>query len=113
MPHGRPPITVGDALLLQLIRGTRTLGLEYDAAKDAANRRKHGLPLRLGADVVVDARESGTVLEDTRHAYPERRFIAYGKAQGRLMVCVFTPRGERIRVISLRKANARERAAYG
>ncbi len=89
------------------------MGVEYDAAKDAANQRKHGLPLWLGADVIANARESGVVLEDTRQAYPERRFIAYGKAHGRLMVCVFTPRSENIRVISLRKANARERAAYG
>ena len=89
------------------------MDVEYDAEKDARNQRERGLPLALGAVVIADARASGAVFEDTRHAYAERRFIAYGKVDGRLMVCVFTPRGERDRVISLRKANARERAEHG
>ena len=87
--------------------------IEYDANKDAANRCKHRLPLALGGHVIAAARERGSVIPDVRKPYGEPRYIAYGAIGGRLMVCVFTPRGERIRVISLRKANARERAAYG
>jgi hypothetical protein len=89
------------------------LSVEYDTEKDERNRRERGLPLSLGGDVIADARASGAIVEDTRHAYPERRFVAYGKVRGRLMVCIFTPRGDRDRVISLRKANARERAEHG
>ncbi|MCY4122227.1 MAG: BrnT family toxin [Acidobacteria bacterium] len=38
----------------------------------------------------------------------ERRSIACGEISSRLHVVVFTERGNRIRIISLRKANPRE-----
>jgi hypothetical protein len=84
----------------------------YDDQKDRQNRAKHGLPLAIGGPVVAAARERGAVVEDRRRNYGEPRYIAYGKVHGRLLVCVFTPRGAGIRVISVRKANSRERHAY-
>jgi uncharacterized protein len=50
--------------------------------------------------------------DDDRRDYGELRVRAYGKINGRLMVCVYTDRqmdGRSVRwIISLRKANQRE-----
>ncbi|OIP19957.1 MAG: hypothetical protein AUK51_00200 [Comamonadaceae bacterium CG2_30_59_20] len=46
------------------------------------------------------------VREDTRKAYPERRFVGYNTIAGRLMVVVFCcPTLMRTHIISFRKAN--------
>ena len=50
--------------------------------------------------------------EDQRIAYGEQRYITLGHLEGRLVVIAHTPRGENIRIISMRKANNRERKAY-
>lgn len=50
--------------------------------------------------------------EDTREDYGEPRYITVGKLDGRMVVMVWTPRGEARRIISMRKANEREQARY-
>ena len=49
---------------------------------------------------------------DDRRDYGEARFNATGMIGERLFIVVFTPRGERLRLISLRKANGREKIAW-
>ncbi|MDP1575472.1 MAG: BrnT family toxin, partial [Cypionkella sp.] len=44
--------------------------------------------------------------------YGEARFKATGMIDGRLFIVIFTTRGERFRLISLRKANEREKRAW-
>ncbi|HEX6141832.1 MAG TPA: BrnT family toxin [Geminicoccaceae bacterium] len=83
--------------------------IEFDPEKDRANRDKHGVPLAAAAAIFMG---DHAVRDDRRFRYGERREIAYGLIAGRLHVCVFTRRGERLRVISLRRANGRERRAY-
>lgn len=53
------------------------------------------------------------IVEDRRKQYGERRFRALGPIGDRLHVVVFTARGANLRIISLRKANAREVETYG
>lgn len=50
--------------------------------------------------------------EDTRKDYGERRFISLGAIQGLLIVLVWTNRFSSIHVISMRRANSRERKTY-
>jgi uncharacterized DUF497 family protein len=50
--------------------------------------------------------------EDTREDYSELRYITLGKLDGRMVVMVWTPRGEARRIISMRKANEREQTRY-
>ncbi len=50
--------------------------------------------------------------EDNRKDYGETRFITMGHLQGRMMVVVWTPRGEARHIISMRKANERETNQY-
>jgi uncharacterized DUF497 family protein len=82
---------------------------EWDSAKDATNRRKHGIGFREAAEIFrgpIDTRE------DTRRDYGERRFIALGEYDGEVIRVVFTGRGSAVRIISAWKANRNERQQY-
>ncbi|MEQ9346864.1 MAG: BrnT family toxin [Thalassospira sp.] len=54
--------------------------------------------------------DSAVVNSDNRH--DEKRWTAIGYIGDRLYVVVFALRGEKVRVISLRKANEREQKRY-
>jgi hypothetical protein len=53
------------------------------------------------------------VERDGRRDYGEERFRLYGRVAGRLFVIAYTRRETATRIISARKANARERDRYG
>lgn len=55
---------------------------------------------------------NAVIESDSRKDYGESRFMAYGLIEDRLYCLVFTPRGSKIRIISLRKANRREAKRY-
>lgn len=82
--------------------------VEYDPKKDAANRRKHGVSLEAAADFVPV-----NIVEDTRRDYGENRYQAFGHIEGVAYILVFTPRNNRVRAISLRRASNKEVAANG
>ena len=73
--------------------------------------KRHLTLMRRGLDM-ADAEEvfesEILSLADDRKDYGEERFISVGYLNGRMVVMVWTPRGENRRIISLRKANARE-----
>ena len=52
-------------------------------------------------------------VEDDRQDYGEDRFITIGFLDGIMVVLVWTPRSGAYRIISMRRANERERAHYG
>ena len=49
---------------------------------------------------------------DQRHT-AEARYLRYGRLHGRLLVVVWTPRGETVRIISVRAAGRREQREIG
>ena len=83
---------------------------EWDEAKRAENLAKHGVDFVDAARVLS---RSPLVLADERRDYGEPRYIAWGELNGLLLSVVFTVRGEALRIISARRANARERRRYG
>ena len=50
--------------------------------------------------------------EDARRDYGEVRIVTVGFLRGRMLVVVWTPRGNHRHVISMGKANDREKARY-
>jgi uncharacterized DUF497 family protein len=84
--------------------------LEWDEAKRAANFVKHGLDF---ADVASLDWNDATIIEDNRFAYPEPRFWAFAKGNGRYHVVTFRRRGRKTRIVSFRKANDREVRRHG
>jgi hypothetical protein len=88
---------------------------EWDTRKAAVNRDKHQ----------VSFEEAGTVFgdpdaldgPDLRHSGKESPFLRLGRAaSGRVLMVAYTIRrrddGEKIRIISARRASRKERAAY-
>jgi uncharacterized DUF497 family protein len=83
--------------------------IEFDPVKSAANVRERGIGFDRFGDLEFDTAIS---VEDSRRDYGERRLRVIGFIDGRLHAAVITPRGDAIRVISLRRANIREEKAY-
>jgi uncharacterized DUF497 family protein len=81
----------------------------WDERKRASNLRKHGVDFAIVQNFDF---ETALVLSDDRKNYGEERYRAYGTINRQLHALVFTRREGRIRVISLRKSNAREIATY-
>jgi uncharacterized DUF497 family protein len=83
--------------------------LEFDQAKSARNLKERGVGFERFADMDL---ETAVSIEDTRTDYGERRVRMVGHIEGRLHVAIITLRGEKVRVISLRRANQREERRY-
>ena len=83
--------------------------IDFDPAKSARNERERGITFERIADMDF---QTAIAIEDTRKDYGERRLRMLGTIDGKLHAAVITPRGETIRVISLRRANKREEHAY-
>ena len=88
------------------------MGFEWDEeSKGGINFRKHGVRMP-EAIPVFDDPSALTILDDESDP-GEQRFITLGiGAFGRLLVVVYTWRGEKIRMISARPAEAHEREEY-
>ncbi|HWG18908.1 MAG TPA: BrnT family toxin [Terracidiphilus sp.] len=84
---------------------------EWDDEKAAANLRKHGVGFP-EATTVVDAPDA-IAEPDEVHAEDEPRWIATGFSQlRRVLLVVFTVRGQRTRIVSAREASPAERRDY-
>jgi uncharacterized protein len=81
----------------------------FDAAKRARTLRERALDFA-DAEKVLSGRRF--TREDERQDYGEKRYITVGLLAGRMVVVVWTPRGEARHVISMRKANEREKKRY-
>jgi len=83
--------------------------ITFDPAKNERNLRLRGISFERVADFDFD---SATFDEDKRKDYGEIRTLALGYIGSILHALVFTLRGSAIRVISLRRANRKERDRY-
>ena len=82
---------------------------EWDESKARANLRDHSIDFA-DAATVFDDDLALTVPDDTT---PEERYDTLGMdAMGRLLVVVYTWRGDRIRIISARKVTKTEHRNY-
>ena len=82
---------------------------EWNEAKGNENLSRHGLSFE-DAETIFSGR--CVSFEDDRFDYGEQRFITIGLLEGRVVVVAHTTRGENVRIISMRKANKRERTIY-
>ncbi|HXQ23989.1 MAG TPA: BrnT family toxin [Candidatus Acidoferrales bacterium] len=81
---------------------------EWHRAKAEENLRKHGVSFDEAVTVFYDALSA--TFDDEEHSADEARLITVGySARGRLLVLAHTERGARVRIISARRATARER----
>ena len=84
---------------------------EWNGKKAKANLRKHGVTFEEAATVFLDP--LALTFPDPYHSSDEQREITIGHSTSHQVVFVsHCQRGERIRIISARKATRREREQY-
>ena len=84
---------------------------EWDPRKADANLRKHRVSFEEACTAFGDP--LSLTVPDPDHSSGEIRFLLLGiSSRDRLLVVAHTERGERIRIISARRATRPERRAY-
>jgi len=82
---------------------------EWDENKNISNLKKHKISFEL-ITLIFD--ENLITIIDDRKNYNEVRYIGFGLIQKRCINVVYTKRKNNIRIISGRKANAKETKKY-
>lgn len=86
-------------------------GFEWHERKAKLNLAKHGVSFEEATSVFFDTRS--VTVDDPDHSQRENRFVTTGMSdRGRILTLVQVDRGDRIRLISARRATARERSSY-
>jgi uncharacterized DUF497 family protein len=83
---------------------------EWDDAKARGNLAKHGVPFEYAARVFLDP--DRVEFDASRSEDAETRWKTVGMIEGKLFTVVFTERTGARRIISGRRANAKECRAY-
>jgi uncharacterized protein len=81
-----------------------------DDDKAARNSRDHAVTFEMAREVFRDP--FGIEWEDRAHDPNEVRYRAIGMVEGRLLFLGYTMRGDKIRIITARKAEPYERRRY-
>jgi len=84
--------------------------ITFDPAKNAWNIQERGLSFERAAEFDF---ETAIFIIDDRKDYGETRYVAVGYLDRRLHVLCFVETEAGIRVISFRRANAKEGRRYG
>lgn len=84
---------------------------EWNSNKAALNFEKHGVSFQEATTVFNDPLSAN--FPDTDHSIRESRYIIIGiSVFGQLLVVAHIARGEKVRIISARKATRQERRFY-
>lgn len=87
------------------------LTFEWDEGNQDKNWNKHNVYYREIEEVFFN--RPIKIFPDFQHSQTEHRFLAYGKTNtGDLLTVVFTIRDQKLRVISARRQNKKERHIY-
>ena len=86
------------------------MDFEWDPAKSEATLESRGFDFRFVTYVFFDPYR--IEIEDRRRNYRERRILTIGELDNRFYAVVYTTRGDRVRIISARRADESEIGAY-
>ena len=87
------------------------IDFEWDGAKAERNLAKHRMSFEKAREIFSDP--TVATVNATRERDGEARLKAIGRIGGRLYAVVYTERGAVRRLISARRANAKEERSYG
>ncbi|MBU0618953.1 BrnT family toxin [Patescibacteria group bacterium] len=86
-------------------------GFEWDRGNIDKNYQKHGITPNEAEEAFLD--EKAITLRDIKHSRKEKRYTLLGKnIENKLLFVVFTLRENKIRIISARLANRKEKSKY-
>ena len=88
----------------------KDMKISYDPNKNQRNIEERGLSFEIASELDW---ATANIIVDERKDYGEKRYQIYGYIEERLYVAIFTPRADKVHIISLRKANKREMNRYG
>lgn len=98
-------------MICTVIDLSKITSFEWDKGNIDKSYEKHGITPNEAEEVFLD--EEILLLEDAIHSEEEDRFTAIGRTmKGDVLFLSFTLRKKRIRIISARKANKKERRLY-
>ena len=84
---------------------------EWDSKKAESNLKKHGVSFREASSVFGDP--LSITISDSDHSESEDRFIDLGLShRARMLVVSYIERGNKIRIISARRASRPEQRLY-
>ncbi len=83
--------------------------ITFDPAKRAITLERRGLDFADASEVFAGRHAT---VADERMEYGEPRFISAGFLKGRMVVLVWTPRGNSRRIISMRYAHGKEETRW-
>jgi len=84
---------------------------EWDENKAKRNFSKHNVSFEEASTIFGDP--LSVTIDDPVHSHEEERFVTVGRSvKHKLLVVVHIDRGDRIRIISARKATYNERKSY-
>jgi hypothetical protein len=83
--------------------------IAFDPAKQSKTLSERGLDF---ADAAQVFEGNHITIADDRRDYGEERFITVGTLSSRMVVLVWTPRDGARRIVSMRKANDREKVLF-
>ena len=87
------------------------IGFQWDKGNSDKNLFKHNVENWECEQIFFN--EPLVIMDDPKHSFLEKRWAAFGRTDtGRRLVVIFTKRDERIRVISAREMNKKERKFY-
>lgn len=81
---------------------------EFDEFKSQTNYKKHGIDFIQAQELWEDPQR----LEIPAKTTDEPRVILIGKVQGKIWSAIFTQRGQKTRIISVRRAREKEVVLY-
>lgn len=84
---------------------------KWDKGNLDKSYQKHGITPNEAEEIFLD--ENAITVRDIRHSQKETRFIIIGKTtEAKTLFVVFTLRKDKVRIISARPANRKERDKY-
>lgn len=104
---GRFRLIRGGKIPNEYLEGSK-IPFEYDPHKSELNLEKHGIDFEEIQNLWDDPRKLEMVVEYKG----EKRFEIIGNLSGGLWVAIATRRGEKVRIISARRATRKEAAFY-
>jgi len=84
---------------------------QWDKGNVHKSYQRHGITPNEAEEAFLD--EKAIILRDIKHSLTEERYLLIGKtSEEKLLLVVFTFRRKKIRIISARKANRKEKNRY-
>lgn len=94
-----------------MVKQDNLVEFEWDKGNIDKSYKKHCITANQTEEIFLD--ENLRVLPDVKHSQKEERLIAIGKnLTKKLLFIIFTRRDKKVRIISARAANMKERRHY-